>query len=238
MAKTTVVLLRGMFGFSKMLWWEYFHGAPKMLEGMGFNVIVPGLPWGGSIEKRSAFLAEALKGCPGPMHLVGHSMGGIDARRYITQLGGHEKVASLTTISSPHHGSILAEQVMTAPASPWRRIPAIADLTHAAMRQFNESTPDMPGVIYRSYSAARPLKDQPWLARPLGLRIAAAEGANDSLVSVASAQWGEHLGTLAADHFELIGSHVWLNPFRRRAPFDHLALYRDIGEWILHPGAA
>lgn len=236
MAKTTIVLLRGLFGFTRMLWWEYFHGAPKMLEDMGFTVIVPKLPWGQSIAKRSAFLADVLKDIPGPLHLIAHSMGGVDARRYITHLGGHEKVASLTTISSPHRGSILADHAMARALSPWRHLPGVADLTKASMQDFNDSTPDMAGIIYRSYSAARPTKEQPWLVRRLGRSIAAAEGDNDTLVSVASACWSEHVGTVQADHFELIGSHIWLNPFRRRMPFRHLALYRDIGEWILRFG--
>jgi len=234
MSKITIVLLRGMFGFSRILWWEYFHGAPKLLEAMGFEVLVPATPWGESIERRAAFLAEALKDCAGPIHLIGHSMGGLDARHYITHLGGHQKVASLTTISTPHLGSILATQALSARLSPWKHIPAVAYLSHAAMAHFNESTPDMPGVIYRSYSAARSLSGLPWWIRPYGRRISVAEGANDSLVSVSSATWGEHIATLQADHFELIGSHVWLNPFRRRGPFKHLPLYRDIGEWIQH----
>jgi len=232
MAKATVVLLRGMLGASKLLWWEYFHGAPRLLEEMGFRVIIPDTPWGEIIAKRSAFLAQALKDCTGPLHLIGHSMGGVDARHFITHRGGHAKVASLTTLSSPHHGSILATQAMDTPFSPWRHIPAVADLTHAAMARFNEATPDMPGIIYRSYTAARPLDEQPWWVRPFGRQVTADEGDNDAQVSVASARWGEHIGTLHADHYELIGSHVWLNPFRRREPFRHLPVFRDIGQWI------
>jgi len=238
MSKTTIVLLRGMFGFSKILWWEYFHGAPKLLEAMGFEVLVPATPWGQNIETRAAFLAEALKDCTGPVHLIGHSMGGLDARYFITRLGGHAKVASLTTISTPHHGSMLATRALSSPLSPWKHIPAVADLSLASMTRFNEDTPDMPGVIYRSYSAARKLAELPWWIRPYGRRITEAEGSNDSLVSVASAIWGEHIATLQADHFELIGSHVWLNPFRRRDPFKHPALYRDIGEWVKNSRAA
>lgn len=232
MSKPGLVLLRGMFGLSRVLWWEYFHGVPKLLEGMGFHVLVPATPWGEDIQTRGAFLAEALKNCTGPLHLIGHSMGGLDARHYITHLGGHTKVASLTSISTPHHGSPLATQSAGSACSPWKSIPAVADLTHASMARFNESTPDMPGVIYRSYSAARPLAEQPWWIRPCGRQIATAEGANDTLVSVASATWGNHVATLSADHFELIGSRVWMNPFRRREAFRHLDLYRDLGKWI------
>lgn len=232
MAKKTIVLLRGMFGVKRLLWWDYFHGAPKLLEGMGFTVLVPETPWGEPVKQRSDYLAQALMNVPGQLHLVAHSMGGVDARRYITHLGGHDKIVSLTTISSPHRGSILADEAMASASSPWRHIPAVADLTRAAMQAFNADTPDMPGVIYRSYSAARPLAEQPWMLRYFGRRLTAIEGANDNQVAVLSARWGEHLGTLHADHFELIGSNAWLNPLRHRQPFDHLALFRAIGNWI------
>jgi len=232
MAKTTIVLLRGMLGFSRMLWWEYFHGAPKMLESMSFEVIVPELPWGKPVATRSVFLAESLRDPAAPLHIIAHSMGGLDARRYITHLGGHEKVASLTTVSTPHRGSTLADHAMSTSLAPWRHIPAVADLTHAAMLRFNKSTPDMPGIVYRSYSAARPLADQPWLVRRFGRLLQEAEGKNDSQVSVASARWGEHIATLPCDHFELIGLNLWLNPLQHKTPFDHLPVYRAIGEWV------
>jgi len=104
------------------------------------------------------------------------------------------------------------------------------------MHEFNAATPDRPEVRYRSYSAARPLSEQPWLARRHGRVIQRVEGDNDSQVSVRSARWGEHVRTLQADHFELIGMNIWLNPFRRRRRFPHLDLYREIAAWIQHTG--
>ena len=57
------------------------------------------------------------------------------------------------------------------------------------------------------------------------------------LVAVKSAEWGEFIRTVAADHFELVGWNLAatgppvlrLLAFRRRKAFDHLALYRD---WV------
>lgn len=40
--------------------------------------------------------------------LVCHSMGGVVARSYIQRLGGHERVAHLVTLGSPHHGTRVA----------------------------------------------------------------------------------------------------------------------------------
>jgi len=203
-----------------------------MLEGMGFDVLIPQLPWGQTIQRRAESLAHQLKDETGPFHMVTHSMGGVDARYYITHLGGHEKITSLTTLAAPHRGSIIADHEMHTWYSPYRYLPAISNLTHSAMKEFNARTPDHRNVLYRSYSASRCIHKLPWLTRRFGRLIEDFEGKNDSQLSITSAQWGKHLGTLEADHFELIGMNIWLNPFSRRTRFDHLPVYRDIAAWI------
>ncbi len=224
-----IVLLCGMLGIPRFLWWEYFQDVRPMLENMGFVVVVPRLPWGQNIKRRAEFLAERLKHESGPFHLIAHSMGGLDARYYITHLGGHEETTSLTTLATPHRGSTAADHEIQ---TWYRYLPAITDLTRRAMQQFNDRTPDHSDVFYRSYSAARRINELPWLMRRFGRLIAKVEGQNDSQVSVASAQWGEHLRTLEADHFELIGMNIWLNPLSHRSRFEHLPVYQDIAAWI------
>lgn len=39
------------------------------------------------------------------VNIIGHSMGGLDARHMITNMGGAEWVSSLFTIGTPHRGS-------------------------------------------------------------------------------------------------------------------------------------
>ena len=233
MHKPKVVLLHGMLGLPRFLWREYFHNVQPMLEGMGLQVIAPRLPWAGTIKMRADSLFEQLKDEPGPLHLIAHSMSGIDARACITHMNSHANIASLTTLSTPHHGSSAADYVLSG-FSLFRLLSSLADLTPEAMHTFNEQTPDHPNVIYRSYNAARPVQELPWLTRRYGRTIEAEEGDNDSQVSVLSAQWGKHVKTLYADHFEIIGLNLWLNPFRRRKHFDHMPLYREIAEWIIH----
>lgn len=41
--------------------------------------------------------------------LVGHSMGGVVARTYVSLFGGAERVRHLVTIGSPHHGTSMAK---------------------------------------------------------------------------------------------------------------------------------
>lgn len=231
----TAVLVYGWLGFERILFWEYFAGVPALYKAMGIRTLVPNLSWGDSTAVRSAQLAEQLADEPGPLHLIAHSMGGIDSRRYITHLGGHAKVASLTTLGTPHRGSMLADLVQHKPLlSPFRRLAGLYDLTPSAMARFNADTPDHPDVRYRSYSSARPVADIPWLMRYFAKKLEAADGPNDGQVAATSSPWGEHLGTLHSDHLELTGHDVWLNPFRRRPPFDHLPVFKSIGEWILN----
>jgi len=227
-----VVLLCGMLGIRKIGPREYFSGLRPLLERMGCEVVMPRSPWGQTIARRARAIAGQLRDIPGPLHLIAHSMGGLDARCYITHLGGADKTASLVTLATPHRGSAAAEFVLQSPCSPWRHLPAVRDLTREAMAAFNERTPDCPDVACRAWPAARPVADQPWLVRRFGRVIAREEGANDSQVSVVSARWGEAMPVLEADHFELIGMNLrW--PCRRRRAFDHLSLYRDIARWII-----
>ena len=229
--RPTIVLIHGLLGFDRCAGMAYFRGVRALLEDMGLRVLTPRLPWGGSIRRRARALARAISPEPGPLHLVGHSMGGLDARAYIAHHGGHHHVASLTTLATPHHGSAAADRVLQ-DLSPWGLLPGVRDLTRAQMRQFNADTPDHPDVCYRSYSAARPVDQIPLIVRHHARTLQQEEGANDGQVSVESAQWGDHIATLSADHFELIGLQLGMaSP--GRPPFDHLALYREIGNWVL-----
>ena len=42
------------------------------------------------------------------IHVIGHSLGGLIARYYVTRLGGDERVHTLVTLGTPHRGSYLA----------------------------------------------------------------------------------------------------------------------------------
>jgi len=231
-ARPTVVLIHGLFGFRKVLWLEYFKGVRQRYEHMGLRVLAPSLPWAGNIKQRAHVLAQQLEQESGPLHLLAHSMGGLDARYWISHLGGATKTVSLTTLSSPHHGSSAADYVCQG-YTPFRLFAGVRNLTTDKMKAFNAQTPDHADVVYRSYTAARPVHEHVWLVRHFGRHIQRTEGDNDSQVSVRSAMWGEHIAILPCDHFELISLNLWLNPFRHRARFDPMPVHEDIGNWIL-----
>ncbi len=67
----------------------------------------------GDVRVAAAALAEEIERLVAEtgyerIHVVGHSMGGLIARYYVTRLGGDARVHTLVTLGSPHHGTYLA----------------------------------------------------------------------------------------------------------------------------------
>lgn len=49
------------------------------------------------------------------LNIIAHSMGGLDMRYALAKLDAAPHIASLTTISTPHHGTSLAELALSTP---------------------------------------------------------------------------------------------------------------------------
>ncbi|MDQ2756801.1 MAG: alpha/beta fold hydrolase [Actinomycetota bacterium] len=67
----------------------------------------------GDVRVAAARLAEQVEAIVAQtgyerIHVVGHSMGGLIARYYVTRLGGDERVHTLVTLGSPHAGTYSA----------------------------------------------------------------------------------------------------------------------------------
>lgn len=122
----TVLLVPGFLGFQTLGRLPYFVQAAEVLEqalhGARVNATVQAvrqLPTS-SLRARAGRLAELVAAVPGdgPVHLVGHSTGGLDSRLFVSpgsSLPGNvdvekaaARVASVTTICTPHYGTPLA----------------------------------------------------------------------------------------------------------------------------------
>ena len=153
----------------------------------------------------------------GKVNIIAHSKGGLDTRWAISQLGMADKVASLTTVNTPHRGCNFARRLLELIPAKLQEViaagsdtifaklgdpnpdflGAVADLTDTECARLNELMPDAPGVVYlsvgsRMASAAAapfPLNVGYTLISPTG-------GPNDGLVAVSSMPWGEYLGTV------------------------------------------
>src|SRR6185436_14907353 len=89
---------------------EYFRGVRGRLEALGHQVHVTRVAKAAGIKRRAAELAAQIDRLPyDRVNIIAHSMGGVDARYAISKLGLDSRVASLTTIGTPHRGTPLAD---------------------------------------------------------------------------------------------------------------------------------
>ena len=218
---------------------EYFKGIKSHLEAHSFTVSHPNQSFSGSVDLRAQQLRDRVNtvmsttGSP-KVHIIGHSMGGLDARHMIVDHGMAERVATLTTIGTPHHGSPVADHIKNKPGGKLLLkvlsqvlnldIDGLDDLTTDVCEAFNRRAEDAEArnpVKYQTYSAFENVTDIVAPLVPGWVKISSIDGANDGLVSVRSQQWAK----------ELIASDGTRNQIaQHQFPFgaDHL---NEVGWW-------
>jgi triacylglycerol lipase len=117
----------GMFGFNRLASYDYFFHVKRALEarfvgaGEGIQTHTSDVLPTASLRRRAEGLAELIDETAtgdGPIHLVGHSTGGLDARLVASpsselSTSAHAarwlpRLASITTMNTPHYGTPLA----------------------------------------------------------------------------------------------------------------------------------
>ena len=128
-----VYFVPGMFGFGHLAGYDYFKhvrvGLEQRFAQAGIQAVfedVPAPPTS-SLRYRSRILAATVAKSAGsddgPIHLIGHSTGGLDVRLVLSpkvnlgvtaeQLAWRERVVSAITINTPHYGTPLATYFAT-----------------------------------------------------------------------------------------------------------------------------
>jgi triacylglycerol lipase len=150
-ARSHVFLSPGLFGFSRLGSYDYFchveAGLGRRFRDAGRGVrfhVVDAHPTS-SVRRRAARLAEVVDreaDGDGPIHLVGHSTGGLDARLLASptvNVSGDKRprawgrrLRSVVTMNTPHFGTPLASFFAT--VSGHRLLAAISALTFVALR--------------------------------------------------------------------------------------------------------
>ncbi|TVQ66848.1 MAG: hypothetical protein EA360_05025 [Balneolaceae bacterium] len=232
-----VLLCHGYGGFSMLISPSPIHKACMRLREHGVAAFAPNIVPYATIDIRAEQWVEIIwtlmkQYSFEKINVVAHSMAGLDMRYAINHLDLVEKVASLTTIATPHRGTSLAELVLTAPEAIREKLGDLADwfgesiYPHqksdavAAVEQltreyvtkvFNPENPDIGKIPYFSYSAAVG-KGTPHPLNPIyrlqNQLIYQQEGPNDAFVTAESAVWGTHLDTLPISHLEQIDIQV------------------------------
>jgi triacylglycerol lipase len=219
-----IVLAHGLFGFARigvgrLTVTSYFRGIPQALTEAGNRVLVTRVPALGGVDVRAARLGEQiLNAFPGePVHVIGHSMGGLDARRLLADASWRRRVLSLTTVGTPHLGSALADFAKLRAGRVFRLMTALGveprgclDVTRRAARRFHRQQPaltDLPCFCV----AGSPTPDTVgWPLRRTHAALSELEGPNDGLVPVESAlAFGTPLPLWPLDHLKQMN---WFAP--------------------------
>lgn len=123
-----VYLIPGLFGFARLAGYDYFVHMEEAIAarfadaGVPLRMDVIPTPPTASISLRAQVVARHVARTAGtdsgPIHLVGHSTGGLDSRLLLSagnnlalpdaQLEWTRRVRSVTTLNCPHHGTPLA----------------------------------------------------------------------------------------------------------------------------------
>lgn len=228
-----IVLVHG-FGFRDGKRISYWGRIPKFLESKGCSVFYGKQDSCGTIEENALFLKDRIEEVllltgADKVNVIAHSKGGLEARYLISSLNMQDKVASLTTLGTPHRGSksieIIPKFILKVSGfcmNVWMRV--MGDRHPDAYRaylsfradnaeEFNKNNLDSPAVYYQSYAFAMKHDILLWITH---LFINKLEGENDGLVAVKSAQWGDFKGVMRSNSKRGI-SHCDEVDLRRRA---------------------
>lgn len=218
-----IVLAHGLFGFSRigvgpLTFTAYFRGIPQALRAAGNRVLVARVHPIASVEFRAQRLGHRIQTYlpDEPVHIIGHSMGGLDARRLLDEPGWRDRILSLTTVATPHLGTIIADFAKLRVGRIYRLLSALGidhrgflNVTRLEARRFNR-THRAPGDLPCFSVAGEPSAlDVSWPLRRLHEALLEMDGENDGLVPAASATaFGEVLDAWPLDHLQQLN---WFN---------------------------
>jgi len=237
-AKYPIVLVHGAGFRDSNVGINYWGRIPQTLQDKGAKIFYGGTDGWCTIERGAADLKAAVEKAlkqtgSEKVNIIAHSKGGLEARYMISSLGMAGKVASLTTISTPHRGSETMDSILGMPNFLLRGVgvagnvvrwvwgdkhpdfyAGIASLSTSYMQDFNAKNPDKTGVYYQSFAGELPQPANDIILALTSSVVRNNEGANDGMVTVASAKWTNFRGVLRGTGSRGI-SHLDEVDFRR-----------------------
>lgn len=247
--KYPVILIHGLGAKSTFGPIDYFYGLPKLLREAKNRIFIPKLTPFHRIEHRAQQLKEQIESeiPEGKLNLIGHSMGGLDARYLVSQLGFKDRIASVTTIGTPNRGTSIGD-IATGmlPGSAFTQVDKVLNFMESntgafkqitrsfCQNEFLKQAPLESDIAYFSatsaisnpvYKSALPIF---WLPHRL---LNSIEGDNDGFVSVESAKWGDHICTYFGDHYAQIGQIVGYS-----RGMDYMKFYTEIFSYLKKQG--
>ncbi|MBP5665650.1 MAG: hypothetical protein J6X87_05160 [Clostridia bacterium] len=141
--KYPVVLVHGA-GIRDTFFLRSFGNIDKELRKLGYDVTVANTDAFGTVESNAEMLRPQIlkmiedRGCE-QVNIIAHSKGGLDSRYMVERYEMGDKVASLTTLCTPHKGSPIASEILN---SPLWFLKFLAFFINLYYRIFGDKNPD------------------------------------------------------------------------------------------------
>jgi triacylglycerol lipase len=252
-----LVFASGFLFPQRLIGIDYFRDLKDHVERQHqHKTLFPHVAPVGTSEDRARALADKIHEAfpEGEIHIIAHSMGGLDSRVLIARnrhgLSDPGRIVSLTTLSTPHRGSPVADLLAgPRPNDPRRDLydmlsrqvrelgldtGALKDLTAEGAAKIPDPRQTHPHIRYCSYFAAGREGIRPTSFALLATHIfieKATGQPNDGMVAWDSARYGEFQEPFwHGDHADIIG-HNLDGPVLGGPQFDHFAAFdRVIGQ--------
>ena len=161
MTKYPIILVHGI-ALRELKYFKAFGKIERTLKDEGYDVYTANTDAFGSIESNAeqlkAIILDVLeKSGKDAVNVIAHSKGGLDTKYMIRSLDMAERVASFTTICTPHRGSVIASHI-------WRLPPFIkrflAFLINGFYRLAGDKNPDSMKVCEQLKEPDVPVEEE------------------------------------------------------------------------------
>lgn len=256
-SKYPIILVHGIV-VKDFKHFKAFGKIEKVLKEDGYVVYTSLTDGFGSIENNALMLKNQIeeiliKHNVNKVNLIAHSKGGLDSIYMIKELNMEDKVASLTTLSTPHKGSKIADNLLKLPKFIIKIIGFFLNTTY---KIFGDKNPDcilvanqlstinnikdetfnfLSNVYCQSYSSTmKKSKDDFIMGIPLMFSKHFEKDDTDGMVSKNSSKFGEYKGDCINDsisHSEIVDFMV-----KKKKKQKIYAFYKQICEDLVKKG--
>jgi len=228
--KYPVVLVHGIIAHDRESPINFWGRIPEIFKSMGIKVFLGNTDAWGDCESNALILKNTIEGIlketgNEKVNIIAHSKGGIDSRYLIWKHNFGDKIASLTTICTPHNGAEIADLIYNQKITHTKLTKKVLTifgklygdtnpnifnvnyrLTTKEMQKFNEKVITDNGVFYQSLYTTMNNAFDDLMFFYTYLYIYKISGRNDGLVSEQSAKWGKYVSKIdgGISHAEIL----------------------------------
>lgn len=220
--KYPIVMVHGM-GFRDFKYISYWGRIPKILKENGAEIYFGNQDSNATIENNAQFIKNTVnlvleKTGAEKVNIIAHSKGGLDVRYMISSLDMADKIASLSTMSTPHNGSITVDKLLKFPkfiikigtkiVDIWFKVlgdknpdtySVINQFTTVEADKFNRLNKDIEKVYYQSFAFVMKNAFSDIFMFVPYIIVKFFEGENDGLLAPRAVKWTNFRGVFGGN---------------------------------------